>query len=138
MADAPRWFDEGLAEYFGISELTKTELRYGLVPDRHPSRLDNIRSAFMGELTKPLPLDRLLTTEHEQFMSPRQAAVNYAHAWSFAHFLGSNPGGQRILRDYFQALRAGKSITAAYQQVFGKLDIKVVEAEWREYVGKLR
>jgi hypothetical protein len=140
--EAPRWFDEGLAEYFGISELTRTELRYGLVPELHPSRLDNIRDAMSGaqgsSLPRPLALDRLILASRDAFMHPNQAAVNYAHAWSVIHFFGSSPGGQKVLRDYFKALRAGKDQDACFREVFGKVDMRKLEAEWREYVGKLR
>lgn len=136
--EAPRWFDEGLAEYFGISELTRTELRYGLVPTDHPSRLDNIRDALSGMLPRPLPLQRLLTASYETFMHPTQGAVNYAHAWSFVHFLGASTGGQKLLRDYFKALREGLDQEAAYDRVFARLDMDRLEAEWRQHVGKLR
>ena len=137
--DAPRWFDEGLAEYFGISQLTKNELRYGLVPQTQPSRLSNIRQALVGDgyVPRPWPLHRLLTADHESFMSPNQAAVNYAHAWSFVHFLGATPGGQKLLRDYFAALREVDALTA-YERVFSAVDLDKLETEWRQYVGKLR
>jgi hypothetical protein len=136
--DAPRWFDEGMAEYFGISELTRTELRYGVVPTTHPSRLDNIRGAFVGDYPPPLPLPQLITADYRTFMRPSQAAINYAQAWSFVHYLGSSPGGQRVLREYFQALRDGLELHDAYERVFGPLDMAAMEKEWRAYVGRLR
>lgn len=136
--DSPRWFDEGLAEYFGISELTRTELRYGLVPQYQPSRLSNIRQAFSGDYMRPpLPLARFLTQDQRTFMGP-QSTVNYAQAWSFVHYLGASPGGQRLLRDYFNALREGADVHAAYERVFAGLDLDAMEKEWRQHVGRMR
>ena len=132
---APRWFDEGLAEYFGISQVTAKEYRYGLLPTTHPSRLDNIREALSGALPEPMRLDALLQADHETFMV--RAAVNYAQSWSFVHFLGSSPGGQKLLRAYFQTLRrAGPEV--AFREVFAPLDLRALEAEWKAYVARLK
>ncbi|MBX3472630.1 MAG: DUF1570 domain-containing protein, partial [Planctomycetes bacterium] len=136
--DAPRWFDEGLAEYFGLSELGRTELRYGLVPQAPPSRLHDIKLAFAGEYPRPLPLQRLLTADHATFMRGTQAGINYAHAWSFVHYLGSSTGGQKLLREYFKALREGLDREKAFDRVFAPLDLDRMEADWRQYVGRLR
>jgi hypothetical protein len=136
--EAPRWFDEGLAEYFGISELTRTELRYGLIPTYHPSRLDDVRDALNGMLPRPVPLPRLLMADQKTFMHPAQAGVNYAHAWSFVHFLGASSGGQKLLREYFKALREGLDLEAAYDRVFAPIDMERLEAEWRQHVGRMR
>ncbi|MCA8960258.1 MAG: hypothetical protein KDC38_07080, partial [Planctomycetes bacterium] len=44
------WFNEGMAEYFGIGgKITRKSLTYGNVPTKHPSRLDNIRWSIQGE-----------------------------------------------------------------------------------------
>jgi hypothetical protein len=137
--DAPRWFDEGLAEYFGIAQLTKNELRYGLIPQTQPSRLTYIRLALNGDgVQRPWPLQRLLNADAASFMHPNMSGVNYAQAWSFAHFLGSSAGGQKLLRDYFGALRDGADQATAYDRVFAAIDLGKLELEWRQHVGKMR
>jgi hypothetical protein len=138
---APHWFNEGLAEYFGFSEITPEGLRYGLVPTRHPSRLDNLRQALTRQngLSEPLPLRTLLRADRDAFMDPAQCAVNYAHAWSVAHFLGASRGGRKLIKDYFLALRDGKDLDGAFDAVFaGKIDLEQLEREWRAHVDGLR
>ncbi|MGE0710009.1 MAG: DUF1570 domain-containing protein [Planctomycetota bacterium] len=134
---APTWFNEGMAEYFSIgARITRKSLAYGVVPDRHPSRLDNIRSAIHGELSSPLPLRELLLLDHRSFMAS-QAAVNYAHSWGFVHFLGSTPAGRKLLVSYFKALIAGSNQEEAFGQVFGKLDLDAMDKAWRLHVLNL-
>ncbi len=134
---APHWFNEGLAEYFGISEMTTKEYRYGLLPHKTPSRLSNVRAALRGKLARPMPLDSLIQADRSAFMSPESVSTNYATAWSFVHFLASSNGGQKKLRAYYQALRRGLNREESYDAVFGKLDIEALEKEWVAYVGTL-
>ena len=136
--DRPRWFDEGMAEYFGIGEVTASGLRYGLVPSAHPSRLDNIRDALSGGSSSgPMSIPDLLRAPRATFYGAG-SAINYAQAWSFVHYLGSTTKGQKLLREYFKALRRGLDQEAAYREVFAPLDLVALEKEWKEYVGRLR
>ena len=135
--DAPRWFDEGMAEYFGIGEMTSSGLRYGLVPSIHPSRLDNIREALTGGYGEPMALADMIRASRATFYGSN-AAVNYAQAWSFVHYLGSFSKGQKLLREYFKALQRGSDQEVAFRDVFGEVDMQAMEREWREYVGRLR
>lgn len=137
--DAPTWFDEGFAEYFAFSEVGKDSLRYGLLPARYPSRLDTIRRAIGGrDASPPLPLQELLVLDHPSFMAGEQVYTNYAHAWSFVHFLASSKPGQKVLRDYFAALREGKDLPGARDAAFGKVDLNQLDREWRAYVDRLK
>ena len=135
--DRPRWFDEGMAEYFGIGEMTGSGLRYGLVPQLHPSRLDNIREALTGVLPEPMSLSDMIRAPRSTFYGSN-SAVNYAQAWSFVHYLGSSSKGQKLLREYFHALRRGLDQEAAFREVFAGIDFPALERDWREYVGRLR
>ena len=134
--DAPRWFDEGMGEFFGIGEMTGSGLRYGLVPTLHPSRLDNIREAFGGLHTAPMKLRELVRADRATFYGGG-APIYYAQAWSFVHYLAATPRGKRLLRDYFHALRQGKGLEEAYQEVFAAVDLEGMELDWRQYVGSL-
>jgi hypothetical protein len=135
--DRPRWFDEGMAEYFGIAEIGAAGLRYGLVPQLHPSRLDNIREALTGVLPAPMSLADMIRAPRSTFYGANRS-VNYAQAWSFVHYLGSSTKGQKLLRGYFQALRRGLDQEGAFREVFADVDLRALERDWREYVGKLR
>ena len=138
IAAAPTWFNEGMAEFFAIGgKISRKSLEFGNVPTRHPSRLDNIRSALGGSLSKPWPLSRLLLADHSSFMETH-GAVNYAHSWSFVHYLGMHPGRRKLLVRYFKELVGGADQQAAFDAVFGALDLKKIEQDWRAYVLGLK
>lgn len=137
VARAPRWFDEGLAEYFGIAEISPKRYRYGLLPQGNPSRLSNIRDALQGFLPRPLTIESMLLADRETFYAEPGAAVNYAQAWSFVHYLAADPSGRRRLRAYFRALRAGKTTEEAFREVFGDVDTDALEKAWIAYLGRL-
>ena len=100
---------------------------------------DSIRRAIGGrDAAAPLPLQQLLVLDHPAFMAGEQVYTNYAHAWSFVHFLASSKPGQKVLRDYFAALREGKDLPAARDAAFGKADLNQLDREWRAYVERLK
>ena len=69
---------------------------------------------------------------------PTNSATNYAAAWSFVHFLASNPAGQKKLRAYYQVLRRGGTQDEAYREVFGKMDVIALEKQWHTYIAKVK
>ena len=117
--------------------MTRKQLHYGLVPEGYPSRLHNIRWALTGQIQAPMPLSRLLRADRETFMGP-QAAINYATAWSFVHFMASSRDGRDLLRDYFRALQAGLGLEEAYTEVFGDVDMTALQARWKDYTLNLK
>jgi hypothetical protein len=117
--------------------MTRKELHYGQIPRKSPSRLSNIRDALRGQTTQPLVLEELLQADRKTFMDPERAAINYAHSWSFVHFLGSTAKGRKLLRAYFKALREGKTLKEAYAVTFGDLDMAALEKAWEQYVFSL-
>lgn len=143
--DMPIWFNEGLAEYFGPSQLvSKTELRIGVVENRRAkpgqpmTRLDTIRAAMTGEIDeKPLPLRQLMSLDAKRFVEKDQIHVNYAQSWSFVHYLMSTDRGAKIVRTYFKVLRDGKGEKVAFKEAFGKEDIEAMEKEWKAYVKRI-
>ena len=137
--DAPPWFNEGLAEYFGHCRIGRSSLTYGLVPAMTgASRLANIRDALTGEgYYEPWQVKRLISADHAGFMSSHPG-LNYAQAWSFVHYLASSSQGRDRLRAYLQGLRAGDPQEALNRRVFGDVPAKSLEADWRTYVLKLK
>ena len=90
-----------------------------------------------GQTTAPLSLEELLVATPATFMAPGQAAINYAQAWSFCHFLGSSKKGRKLLRGYFKEIRAGRSLQDAFDAVFGRIDMGALEKDWEAYVFSL-
>lgn len=140
----PMWFDEGLAEYFGPSELaSRTSLRVGVVNKDgggFVSRYERIVGALRSNDPLPaVPLETFLTND-EAFNGDGGDRVNvsYAQAWTFIHFLlhskAMGSKGKKYIIDTFKALREGKTFAQAHAETFGKLDLAKVEAAWREYV----
>jgi uncharacterized protein DUF1570 len=135
----PAWFNEGMAEYFSIgAKITRKRLAFAVVPQRYPSRLSNIQDALRGAsyLSKPWTFKRLARSDHSTFMT--SAGVNYAHAWSMVHYLGSSPKGRKLLVGYFKALTSGASRKEAFDQVFGDLDLEALDADWKRYALNLK
>ena len=138
VADAPPWFNEGLAEYFGICKLERSRLVYGLVPPlNRASRLSNMRDSLLGMSSEPWGLPRLLTATQGQFMGSHPA-LNYAQSWSFVHYLASSKQGREKLRAYFRGLQAGVDQAQLFEQVFGDLPSEALQQSWRDYVLRLK
>lgn len=136
VSDAPCWFDEGIAEYFGPSEVLPggKELRVGVVVKERAggseTRYRTIKSA------RPTPLRDFLLLDRDAFMA--RADVHYAQAWAFVHFLlHGAPGGKDLLVRYFKALRGGEDAARAFEETFGKVDLPALEKAFLEYVRGL-
>ncbi len=127
--DAPLWFNEGWAEYFGnipdgargISH--KTDHR-GLA-----DRVRRARSQF-------LPLAQLLQLDRTRFMA--QAAVCYVQAWAAVTFLATSDEGvaHGSLTRYFDELLAGNPLDASYATVFGATESQL-QTEFDEFLDAL-
>ena len=137
--DAPTWFDEGLAEYFGHCRFEGSRLRYGLVPPLvGATRLANIRDALSGDgLSPPWTVKRLLLADYDAFHTTHEA-VNYAQAWSFVHYLASSKQGAKRLRAYFGGLREDASAEGLFRRVFGDVNPDDLDEAWKDYVRRLR
>ncbi|MBI4613957.1 MAG: DUF1570 domain-containing protein [Planctomycetes bacterium] len=147
--NVPLWFNEGLAEYFGPSRLIgKKKLNVGVVVPNDPAgryytRLESIKKAIaMGDPLPPLPLFEFLRQTDEQWkQSQERELLNYAEAWSLVHFLLHDKRlgtkGPDLIKNYFAALREGKTPEQAHAETFGKLDLGKLEQAWIEYVQNL-
>lgn len=94
LPQVPLWLDEGLAEYFEVSQ--------GDRPRRHPHHRALRWNTRLGIFT---PIDQLeVKTELDQF-----TAVDYQHAWAWVHFLlHGPPAAHAELVRYLAELRAGR------------------------------
>jgi hypothetical protein len=133
-----RWFDEGLAEYFG--SLRKKGKRWSHV--YHDGRLSSLqRQARAGQL---IPSADIVTWDRAKFYGPR-AADHYAQAYAMVDFLvrGKDVLGKRwndrwseILPTYAQVCLTEKSDTKAVAAAFEGVDWAGFEAGWNEWWEK--
>ncbi|MCA8962658.1 MAG: hypothetical protein KDC38_19165, partial [Planctomycetes bacterium] len=97
---------------------------------------------YFIEQKRFLPLSQFFRQPDEEFVGSEEAAArNYAQAWSFMHFVlhskAMKKDGPKTCRKYFKLLREGHPRDKAYQDSFGKLNLKAVQDEWLEYMKTL-
>jgi tetratricopeptide (TPR) repeat protein len=121
----PLWLDEGLAEFFGNSELGDKESKTGTVDENH--------LRFLNE-SKLLPIETLLEVDYNSpyYNEANRASVFYAQSWALIHYLLMDPEARQkqLLPKFFAAWdKTGNQIQAA-QESFGDLKRfgQVVEA----------
>ncbi len=124
----PTWLDEGLAEFYGNTELRKDQILVGA-----PSpRVSVLRGRTMFPLSIVLSVDPSSSYYHD----PTKADMFYAESWGLTHFLMFGDGmdhGQK-LNKYLVRLQQGADQDKAFQEVFG--DQKEVEKRFFLYVNR--
>lgn len=137
----PQWFNEGLGDYFGPSELVmvagKRMMR--IRPDK--GRMGDMMFIFRERVPMPTIPQLMQMSQAEMYdiaNGGRMGAAHYAQAWSVVYFCieGGDEGRRNALKNYFKALRQGKSQRAAYETTFGRFDMKKFEEEWRRFLQK--
>jgi tetratricopeptide (TPR) repeat protein len=112
----PGWYTEGFAELIGSSKpLDEGRIGYGM-PAKH--RGNEIAAYWV-------PLQDLLAKDRVRGLDA------YGQGWALTHFFTLDSGRAQQLRQYLNALRAGKSRAEA-AKVFGDLD--KLNREARRYV----
>ncbi len=144
--DAPIWFNEGIAEYFGpsIPVPGTKKVMVGVVKKTYEDGERMTRYEVLMEALKPgariapTPLRRLVALDRESFMQRDRVNLHYAQAWSFIHYLANrHPKGRRMIVDYFNALRRGEDQKAAHEAAFKDVDWDRLEADWKAYAERL-
>jgi tetratricopeptide (TPR) repeat protein len=143
IADAPVWFNEGLAQYFETAKWTGDGFKIGR---SNPNKLEFLQR--MIEARAYVPFKKLLRMTHPEFMSqdpaPIEGAtmvnVHYTQSWAFVHFLiHANDGKYKwVIRDFYQALKAGKKPDEAFEEVFGAAKFARIEEAWTDYARDLK
>jgi len=146
-AGVPMWFVEGIADCIGNSverdgKLYLCSLSGVIAHMRLPLVAQLIRE------NRHVPLERLLAMDRGAFMA--NAAVCYAEAWSFCHFLMTYPKREeptkqipdgkyrKAVSAYYEALLDRRTTAAEAWQAARKAggidSLPALEAEWKEYV----
>jgi len=112
----PLWLDEGLAEFYGNSQLGEKESRIGTI--------DNTHLYILGQ-NKLLPIETLLNVERSSphYNEANRASVFYAESWALVHYLMMDEEAKKrqLLKNFLTTWdKSGSQIEAA-QQAFGDL-----------------
>ena len=112
----PMWLDEGLAEYWGGSDIDNNEGRVGLAD---PAQLRVLRqNAF-------LPIATLVSIDASSpiYNTKDHAGMFYAESWAIVHYFSLAPEvrDQHLLDKYLAALQATDDPIEAANRSFGDL-----------------
>jgi tetratricopeptide (TPR) repeat protein len=112
----PLWLDEGLAEFYGNSQLGEKESRIGTI--------DNTNLYILGQ-NKLLPIETLLNVERSSphYNEANRASVFYAESWALVHYLMMDEEAKKrqLLKNFLTTWDKGGSQIEAAQQAFGDL-----------------
>ncbi len=124
----PVWLDEGLAEFFGNTEVRKDQALMGV-----PSP----RGALLQTRTM-YPLQTLLSVERNSpyYHDADKIGMFYAKAWGLTHFLmvGQGIGGLERMNSYLASLQKGTAAPKAFEETFG--DPQQIEKQFNQYVHR--
>ena len=126
----PLWLDEGLAEYWGGSEISNKEARVGIAD------ADQIRLLQKGPL---LPIDTLVSIDRTSplYNTQTHSGIFYAESWALVHYLILAPEmrNQNLLNKFMTALQETDDPIEAANRSFG--DLKKLGGKVEAYAQQL-
>lgn len=134
--DLPIWLNEGLAEYFGPTQFDRSGqvIKAGAI---NTFRLEPLQQ-HLKRGGKFYPFADIMNQSPRQFMG-ENASFKYSQVWSMIHFFSHARGGQpKLLRQYFDLVRDGKSAEHAFASTYGQLQLSSYEKRWLAYVKRMR
>ena len=127
--ELPVWLSEGLADFFGQSQVNGNVATMGM-PD--PDLIEELRH------NKLIPLDVLFHVDASSpyYNEENKVSVFYAESWALTHYLmlGDKQAHRQMLLDYAGALASGSSPDQAAAKAFG--DLKKLQDDLSRYIGK--
>ena len=131
-ANAPVWFNEGLAEYYSTFSITDDQkFRLGSPISNH---------VFLLRDSKMLPLRTLFEVDHKSphYNEKNKQGIFYAESWALMHYLIIGKVGKvEQLGKFTELLGTKVPMEQAFQQAFG-MPFEAMEKELRDYVRKDR
>jgi len=131
-ANAPVWFNEGLAEYYSTFSITDDQkFRLGSPISNH---------VFLLRDSKMLPLRTLFEVDHKSphYNEKNKQGIFYAESWALMHYLIIGKVGKvEQLGRFTELLGTKVPMEQAFQQAFG-MPFEAMEKELRDYVRKDR
>ncbi len=111
----PTWLDEGIADYYGTTELHEKKIYLGRLP------LGRLATLQRGRM----PLKELLTVTQDSphYQEGSKAGTFYAQSWALTHYLLMDAEAQKAgrLQSFLRALAHTPDPLAAAQEGFGDL-----------------
>jgi tetratricopeptide (TPR) repeat protein len=128
----PLWLDEGLAEFFGNSEIQEKDVLLG-----KPSTAD----IFLLRHNKLLPLATLFAVDHSSpyYNEQSKGSIFYAESWALTHYFMVGSGKEedkKSLDDFLALLREGVNSANATPRAFG--DLSQLQGQLAEYIQQNR
>ena len=124
----PVWVSEGLAEFYGNTEISDSEVGMGRADP------DLIAELKQGSL---MPLDVLFKVDYSSpyYNEQNKISVFYAESWALTHYLmaGDKASHRPMLQTYLKALSQGMTQEQAAAQAFG--DLRKLQSALFTYIG---
>jgi len=124
----PTWLDEGIADFYGSTEIRSKRVYLGRIPYRH---LDTLRRGRM-------PLNDLLQVSHDspEYMEGSKANRFYAQSWAMVHYLFLDEEARKagVFAAYLRALSSQSDPLVAAREGFG--DLAKFEGRIAQYVSR--
>ncbi len=127
-AGIPRWFNEGLAEYYSTFTTDGESAHVGQAVERHVRWLQQHSEL---DLASVLTADEGTKGGH----SEQQTGRFYAVSWALVHYLLSGDS-ERLDRaaDFFLRLRSGESAEVAFEEAF-ELRLSSLQKDLQAYIA---
>ncbi len=127
----PSWLNEGMGDYFFGGRWTKQgKFEIGL----NDWRLATIVGAVKEN--KHVPLETIIRYQQSDYYA--RAGLCYAEGWSMNHFFmseaGKKQGYDAIPAKMYNLLKGSGNWKDATDKAFAGVDMKKMEAQWKEYV----
>ncbi|HTA24693.1 MAG TPA: TonB family protein [Terriglobales bacterium] len=127
--DLPVWLSEGLAEFYGHTEIEEKFVGMG---QADANLLQELRT------TSLIPLSVLFQVDQSSpyYNEANKTSIFYAESWALTHYLmiGDRAAHHAMLTSYLDALNQGKSQEEAANTGFG--DLKKLQSDLYSYIGK--
>jgi hypothetical protein len=127
----PVWLDEGLADFYGATEIEDDRVVIGRASE---DRLACLRKQPF------LPLGTLLSVTHDSpdYQEGSRTGIFYSESWALVHYLLSSGTTQKgeLFKAYMKALDADPNGLAAAKSVFG--DLATFKPAFQAYAKQFR
>lgn len=134
----PRWYDEGIAEFFSTLEVKRGRLLVGAIPELRASWLQSGPWSRGGLL----PLEDVLDFDVTQSSDDNYIARHYASSWLLTHYLNLGhlngfPNRIAQMNNYLHLVGKGKTSEQAFAEAFD-VTLEEMTDEIKQYAGKRR
>ena len=112
----PTWLDEGIADFYGATQIRADQVFIGRVPR---GRLQKLRSSVR------LPMETLLTVTHDSphYQEGEKTGIFYAQSWALVHYLFLDEQAQKagLFGGFLKASQVEPDPLQAARSAFGDL-----------------